>query len=171
MNILVLAWDYPVTTRMPGSSRLFNLCRQLVRRHRLHLAFFRRSKQRGAAFTDDPDNRGVFQDFVTLPSAEDFAAEMKTLPSAEDLHLPEPTWLNRQLHRLTFQPYYSMRRLAPLRLARCRQIIGQLLQRKEIDLLYVDGASMMEHVPPDCTIPVVTDFCDCGSLLVAQSGT
>jgi sugar transferase (PEP-CTERM/EpsH1 system associated) len=156
VNILVLAWDYPVTTRMPGSSRLFNLCRQMARRHCLHLAFFRRSKQRGVAFTDDPDNRNVFQDCTTLPSTE-------------DLHLSEPTWLNRQFHRLTFQPYYSMRRLAPQRLARCRQIVGELLQRERIDLLYVDGASMMEHVPPACTIPIVTDFCDCGSLLVSQS--
>jgi glycosyltransferase involved in cell wall biosynthesis len=156
MNILVLAWDYPVTTRMAGSSRLFNLCRQMSRRHRLTLAFFRRSKERDTAFFDDPDNRGVFQEFVTLPSPE-------------DLGLPAPTWLNRQFHRLTSEPYFSLRRLAPKQLNKCRQIVSQLLAEKRIDLVYVDGASMVQHVPPNCSVPIVADFCDCGSLLIAQN--
>ena len=129
-----------MTTRMAGSSRLFNLCRQMSRRHRLTLAFFRRSQDREKPFMDDPDNQGVFQEFATLPSCD-------------DLGLPAPTWLNRQSHRLTFEPYFSLRRIAPTQLRRCREVVGQLLDRNRIDLLYVDGASMVQHVPSNCAVP------------------
>ncbi len=99
MNILVLAWDFPPTPRMPGPSRLFNLCRELARRHRVTLAHFRRTMEREAAFTSDAETKTVFQELVTLPSAE-------------ELGLPPMSWLNRQLHRATFEPYFSLRRLA-----------------------------------------------------------
>lgn len=37
MNILVLAAESPATLSMPGSPRLFNLCRSLAKNHRLSL--------------------------------------------------------------------------------------------------------------------------------------
>lgn len=151
MNILVLSSDYPITTRMPGSPRLFNLCRQLARNHRLTLAFFPCTQQREEQFARDPDNQEVFQNIITLPSSE-------------QLGLAEPTWLNRQLHRLAHEPYFSMRRLKPNYFKQCRRRINQILGEHEFDLLYVDGASMLQYVAPSHPIPTAVDFCDCGSL-------
>ena len=65
VNILVLAWDIPATTNMPGSPRLFNLCKELSRSHRLTLAAFSLSQERYDTFLADPAQRGVFQEDIT----------------------------------------------------------------------------------------------------------
>jgi sugar transferase (PEP-CTERM/EpsH1 system associated) len=156
VNILVLSSDYPVTTRMPGSPRLFNLCRQLARKHSLTLAFLPTTQQRGEQFSNDPDNRQIFHNVITLPFSQ-------------DLGITEPTWLNRLRHRFSFEPYFLMRKLKPKYLKLCRLKIGQILAQNKFDIIYVNGVAMLQYVSSPCSIPIAFDFCDCTSLLFLQN--
>jgi glycosyltransferase involved in cell wall biosynthesis len=155
MNILVLASDYPITTRMPGSPRLFNLCRRLAKRHRLSLAFFPHSPQREESFASDPDNRGVFQ-------------EIYHLPSMKELGIDEPKWFNRQRHRISFEPYFSLHKQRPNYLQACRNRVGEILREKDYGLLYVNGMDMSQYVATPSPVPLALDFCDCDSRLYGQ---
>ena len=58
MKLLVLATDIPATSRMPGSPRLFNLCRALARHHELVLLTHCSSQDRYRAYLDDPASAG-----------------------------------------------------------------------------------------------------------------
>ena len=155
MNILVLAADYPSTTRMPGSSRLFNFCRELSRQHALTLLFVERSRQRAQAFAEDPDNRDVFSTILPIP-----------LP--HEMEEPRPSWLAKQYHRLTFEPYFSLRRLQPRYFARVAQRIRAAIIDHRVDLIYVDGLEMTQYLDLPCKLPLAVDFCDSLTLLFTQ---
>ena len=69
MNILVLAAEIPATSSMPGSPRLFNLCRFLSINHKLSLITGCQLKERRSRFLDDPQTAGVFQTVTILPDS------------------------------------------------------------------------------------------------------
>jgi sugar transferase (PEP-CTERM/EpsH1 system associated) len=155
MNILVLAAHFPPTTRMPGSPRLFNLCRQLAKNHNITLALFPRSQERGRLLADDPDNKDVFRKIISLP------------PSSE-ISSSEPTLWAKQLHRLTLEPFFLLRRLKPKYYAAIRQQVRDILAQSKIDLLYVDGLEMTQYVELPAKLPLAVDFCDCTTVLFSQ---
>ena len=155
MNILVLTSDYPITTRMAGSPRLFNLCRFLAKNHRLSLAFLPKTREREAPFRDDPDNCQVFAELIPLDLPQERA-------------LGEPTWWKRQSHRFSGEPFFSLRKLMPRYCAKLRKNIIELLDRCRIDLLYIDGTDMVQYSPSGRAVPTAVDFCDCQSLLFKQ---
>ena len=62
MKILVVGSEIPATSNMPGSPRLFSLCRYLARRHSLTLATRSRSPERQAEFLADPQVENVFDE-------------------------------------------------------------------------------------------------------------
>ncbi len=155
MNILVVTSDYPITTRMAGSPRLFNLCRFLAESHRLTLAFLPKTREREAPFRDDPDNRRVFAEVIPLRPVEEIAPG-------------EPTWWLRQSHRFSREPFFSLRKLRPRYCADLREEIAAIIDRREIDLLYFDGLDMVQFAPARRTVPVAVDYCDCHSLLFQQ---
>jgi sugar transferase (PEP-CTERM/EpsH1 system associated) len=154
MNILILTADYPITTRMAGAPRLFNLCRHLAQRHRLHLAFLPKTPARESKFRQDPDNHHVFAELTPLSLAADSSGE--------------PTRWTRWSHRLHGEPYYWLRKSMPGYWRKIRGEISAILERSPVDLLYIDGAEMAQFAPTGCPLPIAIDFCDCLSKLTAR---
>lgn len=151
MRILVLASDVPATISMPGSPRLFSLCRSLSASHDLILATGSLSDERLNAFRIDPMNVGVFQETVILPRPG------------------EPTWWGRQVHRLRQEVHFVTRYMnSDFHSQMCSQIRGLYAEHK-IDLVYADGLGMAQYVQDaglDC--PAAIDLHDCLSLLYSR---
>lgn len=152
MNILVLACDVPATTNMPGSPRLFSLCRSLSQRHRLTLVTLSQSQERYQSFLDDPTGEGVFKEIVILDQP------------------PTPGWWGQQVHRLRQEAYFATRFRSPGYYAeQCRKIRDMVVQGA-IDLLYVDGLPMAQYVmDTDLKRPAIIDLHDCGTLLSSRA--
>ena len=91
MKILVLAPDVPATSGMPGSPRLFNLCRELSQRHELFLLTHRSSQERYQDFLNDPATSHVFRRVEVLPDS------------------PSVRWWGQQWHRLHLAAYFETR--------------------------------------------------------------
>lgn len=152
MNILVLAWDIPATTNMPGSPRLFNLCKALSRQHRLTLAAFSLSQERYETFLADSVQQGVFREIVVLPNPGD------------------PKWWRLQVHRFRGEPYFVTRHVAPAYHAeQCRRI-RDLYVRGGFDVLFADGLTMAQYVmDSDLDCPAIIDLHDSLSLLFSRT--
>ena len=148
MRILVLAWQAPATPSMPGSPRLFSLCRELCRDHKLELLLMPQDAERMASFRDDPEVARVFSSIHELP-----------LP-------PAPSWLQRQIHLVRQEPSFSLRALAPRYYAR---ICSEVRERcAAADLVFADGIAATQYVR-DTPVPAVADLHDAISLLIRRS--
>src|SRR5882724_6866533 len=152
MKILVLAGDIPATTNMPGSPRLFSLCRGLGGRHELHLATRSASGERYQAFLADPDVSKVFRQELVLPSP----------------HPETPTWWNRQRHRLHVGAFTETRYLYPNYHRHIAEMIRGLVAKESIDLVYVDGLAMTQYVEPGASVPAVVDLHDSSAMLISR---
>ncbi len=148
MRILILAWQAPATSSLPGSPRLFSLSRELCRDHELELLLMPQDPERIASFRDDPDVYRVYSRIDELPSP------------------PAPSWLRRQIHRVRQEPSFSLRALAPRYHAGiCSEVRERCVAS---DLLLVDGIAATQyvrHVP----VPAVADLHDSVSLLIRRS--
>lgn len=152
MNILVLTGDIPATTNMPGSPRLFNLCRNLSQRHRLTLVTSSLSKERYQSFLDDPKAGGVFTEIVILPE------------------LPPPTWWRKQVHRLHQEAHFVTRHRSPeYHTEQCRRI-RNCFRQGDFDVIYVDGLYMAQYIMSiDLECPAVIDLHDCATLYYSRA--
>ncbi len=142
MKILMLATDIPATSRMPGSPRLFNLCRELARHHELVLAARCSSQDRYRAYLDDPSSPKVFRRIELLPE-----------PSG-------PSWWGHQQHRLRRAAYFETRYQYPGYFGSVRESIRALCREEHVDLIYVDLIMMAQYVDPAWRIPAVVDLHD-----------
>jgi sugar transferase (PEP-CTERM/EpsH1 system associated) len=147
LNIVVLAGDIPATSQMPGSPRLFSLCRVLARRHRLSLIAYSSSQARQKRFLEDPAANGIFRDMTILPA-----------PSA-------PTWWNKQQHRLRLAPHFVTRHRIPDHYHAVMEIVERGVTTSGADLLYVDGLVMSQYATTAKRPPVVVDLHDSHTLL------
>lgn len=151
MNILVVAAEIPATSSMPGSPRLFNLCRLLAKNHSISLITGCQLKERRQWFSDDPDTGDVFQVITMLPDA------------------PTPSWWNKQRHRLHLAPYFLTQYLNPSYHQTILNIIDKHLSGwRPIDLLYVDGLGMTQYAEKIRSVPVVVDLHDSLTLLYSR---
>jgi len=157
MKILILAHDYPPSTRHPGSPRLYNLCKELARTHELTLCLLAASEERRRAFTLDNAADRVFVDTVEIAPEGNRPVPLVT-------RLLRKFW-----HRLLITPNFSRRIMAPEYVARVRDVVTQACRTHGAEVLYVDGVSGFQFVPPDLPIPLAVDLCDCASWLVSQS--
>jgi sugar transferase (PEP-CTERM/EpsH1 system associated) len=152
MKIMVLAWDIPATTNMPGSPRLFSLCKRLSPHHRLMLVSFNRSQERHQTFLDDPAIRGVFEKIEILPSA------------------PVPDWRGRQMHRLRQEPHFVTRYRNPEFHAQLCQRIRDIFTQGGFDAIYADGLVMAQYVIDSrLQCPAVIDLHDSLTLLYSRT--
>lgn len=148
MRILVLTFDVPATSNMPGSPRLFNLCRSLSRQHQLTLVTRSRSQERHRAFHDDPMTAGVFDRTIVLPDP------------------PAAGWWGTQVHRLRQEPHFSTRYgHTRYHAEQCRNV-RELFLGGAYDVFYVDGLSMAQYVmDTGLERPAIIDLHDCMTLL------
>jgi sugar transferase (PEP-CTERM/EpsH1 system associated) len=152
MNILIAVGDVPATSGMPGSPRLWNLCRQLATRHRLFLAVRGESEERWRSFRRDPEVSRVFADVVRLPEE------------------PRPSWWGRQHHRLRAACYLSSQYRNPAYHRRLRRLLSEdMVAGTRADLVYVDGLSMTQYFDRRAGLPMIADVHDCFSLLFSRS--
>lgn len=147
MKILVLAPDIPATSRMPGSPRLFNLCRELSHRHELLLLTHRSSQERTQAFLNDPTVSHVFGRVEELPD-----------PPAAD-------WWGQQRHRLHLAGHFETRYRQAGYYRSIHDRIRDLCIHERIDLIYVDCLAMTQYVDPQMNIPAIVDVHDSQTLL------
>jgi len=148
VNILVLTFDVPATSNMPGSPRLFNLCRSLARQHRLTLVTLSRSQERYQTFVDDPLTAGVFERIISLPNP------------------PAPRWWGTQVHRVRQEVHFATRsRNARYHAEQCRHVRDIFLEGG-FDVFYVDGLVMAQYVMGTGLMrPAIIDLHDCMTLL------
>jgi glycosyltransferase involved in cell wall biosynthesis len=134
---------------MPGSPRLFSLCRGLSARHSLKLVTLNSSEERYQAFHADPMAAGVFEDIVMLPSA------------------PPSERFGQQLHRLRRQPFFITRYRTPrFHAEQCRRIRDIYLDGG-FDAIFADGVAEAQYVEDaDLHCPAVIDLHDCITLFV-----
>lgn len=142
MKILVLATDIPSTSRMPGSPRLFNLCRELARHHELILVAGCSSPERYRTYLTDPASPNVFRRIEILPE-----------PSG-------PSWWGHRQHRLRQAAYFETRYQYPGYFGSVRKLIRALCREEHIDLIYVDLIMMAQYVDPKWHIPAIIDLHD-----------
>jgi glycosyltransferase involved in cell wall biosynthesis len=151
LNILVLAGNIPATSRMPGSPRLFSLCRVLGRRHRLSLLTHCSSPDRLESFSADPAAAGVFRDVTVLSDP------------------PAPTWWRKQVHRLRQAPHFLEQHRAPDHYRSVLDLITKRLTGPEpIELLFIDGLVMSQYAAASHPIPAVVDLHDSPALLYGR---
>ena len=146
-----MAGNIPATSRMPGSPRLFSLCRGLARRHRLSLLAQCSSPDRLHSFSTDPAAAGVFQDVTVLPDP------------------PVPTWWRKQVHRLRLAPHFLEEHRAP---GYYRGVLDLIARRaagpEPADLLFIDGLVMSQYAVAPHPVPVVVDLHDSPTLLYGR---
>jgi hypothetical protein len=147
MKILVLAPDVPATSRMPGSPRLFNLCRELSRRHELFLLTYRSSQERYQAFLNDPTTLHVFTRVEVLPDP------------------PAVRWWGQQRHRVHLAAHFETRYRHAGYYRSIRERIRELCIHEHIDLIYVDLLAMIQYVDAQMNIPAIVDLHDSHTLL------
>lgn len=142
MKILVLATDIPATSRMPGSPRLFNLCRELARHHDLILVARCSSQERYRSYLADPGSQGVFRKIKILPE-----------PSG-------PSWWGHRQHRLRQAAYFETKYQYPEYFRSVCETIRALCRQEHVDLIYVDLIMMAQYVDPQWRIPAIIDLHD-----------
>lgn len=151
MRILVLASDVPATTSMPGSPRLFSLCKTLSISHSLVLATGSESDERLTTFLADPALAGVFQNMIVLPAP------------------CKPRWWEQQIHRIRQEVHFVTRYRNRKHHAAICALVRDLCIENEINAIYADGVGMAQYVQDasvDC--PAIIDLHDCLSLLYSR---
>ena len=147
MKILVLAPDVPATSRMPGSPRLFNLCRELSRHHELFLLTYSSSRERQQDFLNDPTTSHVFTLVEVLPDP------------------PAARWWGQQRHRVHLAAHFETRYRHAGYYRSIRERIRELCLQERIDLIHVDLLAMIQYVDPQMNIPAIIDLHDSMTLL------
>ena len=147
MRILVLAPDVPATSGMPGSPRLFNLCREISQHHELFLFTYSSSQERYQAFLNDSATPHVFTRVEVLPDP------------------PAVRWWGQQWHRMHLAPHFETRYRHAGYYRSIRQRIRELCVHERIDLIHVDLLAMVQYVDPQVNIPAIVDLHDSMTLL------
>ena len=148
MKILVLAPDVPATSGMPGSPRLFNLCRELSQRHEFVLLTYSSSQERYQSFLNDATTSHVFTRVEVLPAPP-----------------PAAHWWGQQWHRVHLAAYFETRYRHAGYYRSIRERIRELCIHEQIDLIHVDLLAMIQYVDPQINIPAIVDLHDSMTLL------
>ena len=148
MKILVLAPDIPATSGMPGSPRLFNLCRELSPRHEILLLTYCSSQERYQTFLNDPTTQRVFTRVELLPDPP-----------------PSPGWWGQQWHRVQLAMHFETRYRQATYYRSIRDRIRTLCALEHIELIHVDLLTMTQYVDPAMNIPAIVDMHDSMTLV------
>ena len=147
MNILVIAGEAPATSEMPGSPRLWSLCRELARHHQLFLMARGESDERWRWFREHAETPKVFAEVIRLPDP------------------PPATWAGKQRHRIQLASHFCTRYLTPDYHGRLSDVIGAEIAAKRAGLVYVDSLAMTQYLDGRSGVPMAADLHDCSTLL------
>ncbi|MFO0701287.1 MAG: glycosyltransferase [Nitrospira sp.] len=147
MKILVLATDIPATSKMPGSPRLFNLCRELSRCHELFFLTYHSSQERYHDFLSDPTTSHVFRKIEVLPDP------------------PAVRWWGQQWHRAHLAAHFETRYRHPGYHQSICERIREVCSREHIDVIHADLLPMIQYVNPKWNLPAIVDLHDSTTLL------
>ena len=132
---------------MPGSPRLFNLCRELSRNHELFLFTRCSSRERYETFLGDPTGRPVFSRVDLLPDP------------------PSASWLGQQWHRMHLAAHFETRyRHAAYHRSICQRV-RDFCAHERIELIYADLLPMTQYVDRRIGVPAIVDLHDSMTLL------
>jgi glycosyltransferase involved in cell wall biosynthesis len=136
---------------MPGSPRLFNLCRELARRHSITLLMMEDAKERQDLLLSDPETRTIFSEIEVLPP-------------------PGPaSRLGRQIHRMRFEPFISTRWAQPDYYRHvCERVRARSVPGTGADVILADCLQMTQYVW-GASVPAIADLHDSLSLLMARN--
>ncbi|TFG51163.1 MAG: glycosyltransferase [Gemmatimonadales bacterium] len=152
MNILVLASHVPATASMPGSPRLFSLCRSLSRRNSLTLVVLGQNAERYRELCDDPMSSGVFQSMTALTNP------------------PAAGWWGQQVHRLRQEAHFVTRYRNPAFHAARSAEVRALFVEGGYDAIFADGLWVAQYVKDSgLHCPAVIDLHDSMTLLYART--
>src|SRR5262249_41258859 len=132
---------------MPGSPRLFSLCRELSRHHKLFLVTYCSSQERYQAFLNDPTTSRVF-------------ARVEFLPDP-----PATSWWWQQWHRVHLAAHFETRYRHAGYYWSVRDRIQELCVQEGIDLIHVDRLEMTQYIDSQMKIPAILDLHDSMTLL------
>jgi glycosyltransferase involved in cell wall biosynthesis len=136
---------------MPGSPRLFNLCRELSKRHELLLVTRASPSARYQSFISDPQTAEVFSRVELLPDP------------------PKPTWWGQQWHRLhlaaSFETRYRQRDYYRF----VRHKIRDLCVRETVDVIYADLLTTSQYIDRRMSAPAIVDLHDSMVLLYRRT--
>jgi len=150
MKILVLAPDIPATSKMPGSPRLFNLCRELSRQHELFLLTYCSSDERHQSFLSDPSAAQVFSTVEILPDP------------------PAMTWWGQQRHRLHVAASFETRFRFPEYYREIRSKVRERCLQNRCDLMYADLLPMGQYIDSALGVPAMIDLHDSMTLMARR---
>jgi glycosyltransferase involved in cell wall biosynthesis len=137
---------------MPGSPRLFNICKRLSQHNQLMLVTFSHSQERYRIFQDDPAVQGVFEEIETLPDR------------------PVPDWWHKQVHRFTQEAHFVTRHRNPAYHKKQCQRVRDIFRNGKFDVIYADGLIMAQYVmDADLDCPAIIDLHDSLTLLYTRS--
>lgn len=152
MRLLVLAYYVPATSNMPGSPRLFNICKELCSEHQIYLATFARPQEKYQCFINDVSVKSVFQDVFILPQAP--------MPSR---------WgkLNHWFH--SRGAHFATQYHCPHYHHALREMIRNLANKAAVDVVYVDGLEMAQYVEANEKMPAFLDLHGSMTLLFSRT--
>jgi sugar transferase (PEP-CTERM/EpsH1 system associated) len=136
---------------MPGSPRLFSLCKHLAKNNRVTLL----------AFNDEGDDA----ERAKRAAVADIFERIILLPRA-----PEPRWWSQQVHRLRRAPSFLTRYRNRPYYDFVRERLREVLTEGAFDLLFVDGLESSQYVMGNSIpCPAAIDLHDCLTLFATRS--
>jgi sugar transferase (PEP-CTERM/EpsH1 system associated) len=141
-NLLFIAHRSPFPPDRGDKIRTFNVLKHLAANHRVHLV----------AFADDPRDLEATDGLAPFTASRTILWRGKSRPRAlvEALFQRRPASLtafdNRAMH----------------------DVVAELLDRKQIDTIYIFSSQMAQYVPTGTGARVIMDFCDMDSLKFAD---
>jgi len=152
MKILFICDKPPASTRMPGSPRQYNLCKELSKNNEIHLLCFKHDKEREKELEEFKEAKTIFKKIHFFKSEASKAS-----------------WIEKQQHRLTLQASFSMRFKNPKEMLARKEFVEKVAKDNKSDLLLIDGVQNWQFISADLNhIPRAIDFCDCITGLLVQ---
>jgi glycosyltransferase involved in cell wall biosynthesis len=148
MKILVLAQSLPISSKMPGSPRLYELISRVAKKHKVILAYLAEGSVRSDQL--DYNLNDIFDETIEIGVEKDFSN------------------LGKQIHRLTLSASLLTKYRYPKFYQEVRSQVAEIINKSKPDIIYVDLLYMTQFLSNDTTCPVLVDFCDCISSLVRQ---
>lgn len=146
MRVAVVTSFLPIPPSLPGSPRLYCLCKEFSKKHRLTLYTPYPLDVLETGCGGGKPLAEIFEDIVTFP-------EKGT-----------KSFYGRIFHTLSNSPHYLTRYAYPGYYRNVRELLTSSLGKANHDAMYVHGFDVLQYLQESQEIPIVTDLVDAISL-------